>query len=159
MNQLLVWISEQAPLSRFGRASGNFSCLPDWDTVGRRHPLEIAWDLTLILAIFATNFFIIFIVSKSHTLWKPRHFFMAALCGANLLIGLDELYGLGLDLWPEWKLCVIYRTALGIPIQVYSLLLTLISIDRFVAVQFPFFYESSVNNTHVIPSSTHFFLI
>ena len=155
---LLAGMSKQVLTESFVLENKHNSlCLPDWDTMGPRHPLETAWDLSLVLAICATNVFLIVIFSTSHCLWRPRHLLMMALCVGNLLLGMDQLYGLGLDLWPQQKLCVIHRMTIGIPVHVNSLLSALISIDRFIAVQFPFFYQSSVSNFHVIPMSSSLF--
>ena len=154
---LLMRFKKRVSLGLLGPQKGNSPCLSDWGSVGQRHPLETTWDLTLVLATCITNLFIILVVSQSHSLWKPRHYLMAALCVANLLLGLQQLFSLGLDLWPDEKLCLIYRMTIGIPAQVNSLLLALVSMDRFVAVRFPFFYESSVNNFRVIRSSRSIF--
>ena len=128
--------------------------LVEWNTIGRRHPLETVWNVTLILVVFASNVFVILIVGTSQSLWRPRHLFMVALCVTNILFGLaQQLLGLAAQLWPEWGLCVIYQMTIGIPVQVHNILLTFISMYRFEAVKFPFLYASDVNNLQVIEAT------
>ncbi|OXA38135.1 uncharacterized protein LOC118433349 isoform X2 [Folsomia candida] len=134
---------------------------------GRRHPVaslptmtsdlwnkpytfwEGAWGLLLLVCIFAINIAVLWVVSRSRELWKPRHLWMACLCITDLFVGGHKALELLLLVWPQHELCVLQRATLGIPYVVNMLLLTLLSLDRFVAVRHPFFYSSSVSNKHV----------
>jgi hypothetical protein len=110
---------------------------------------EVAWGIILILGIFAINIAVLWVVSRSRELWKPRHLWMACLCVTDLFVGGHKALELLLLALPQRELCVLQRATLGIPYVVNMLLLTLLSLDRFVAVRYPFFYSASVSNKHV----------
>jgi len=42
-----------------------------------------------------------------------------------------------------------FSATLGIPYVVNMLILSLLSLDRFIAVRYPFFYSATISNKHV----------
>jgi len=112
---------------------------------------EVIWGVLLVAGIFGVNIWILWVVGRSRELWKPRHLWMACLCITDLFVGAHKIFELMLLIFPGTlrELCIIQKATLGIPYVVNMLLLTLLSLDRFIAVRYPFFYSASVSNKHV----------
>ncbi|CAG7786090.1 unnamed protein product [Allacma fusca] len=122
-----------------------------WTTFSESYPVgEMVWGFILLFGIFGVNGSVLWVVGKSRELWKPRHLWMACLCVTDLFVGGHKCLELLLLIWPQRELCVLQRATLGIPYVVNMLLLTLLSLDRFVAVRYPFYYSSSISNRHVL---------
>ena len=112
---------------------------------------EVIWGIALIAGIFGVNIWILWVVGRSRELWKPRHLWMACLCITDLFVGAHKVFEFILLILPGTlrELCIMQKATLGIPYVVNMLLLTLLSLDRFIAVRYPFFYSASVSNKHV----------
>ena len=127
----------------------------NWTMFSDTYPTgEIVWGVLLLISILGVNSSVLFVVSRSRELWKPRHLWMACLCVTDLFVGAHKCLELLLLMWPQRELCVLQRATLGIPYVVNMLLLTLLSLDRFVAVRYPFYYSATISNRHVSTVST-----
>jgi len=114
-------------------------------------PGEVVWGVLLVVGIFGVNLWVLWVVGHARELWKPRHLWMACLCVTDLFVGVHKVIELLLLVLPRpmQQLCIINKATLGIPYILNILLLTFLSLDRFIAVSYPFVYSSVASNRHV----------
>lgn len=70
---------------------------------------EFVWGGVLLIGIFSVNISVLWVVSKSRELWKPRHLWMACLCITDIFVGAHKALELLIFALPYRELCVLQR--------------------------------------------------
>lgn len=73
--------------------------------------VELIWGIILLLGIFSVNISVLWVVSRSRELWKPRHLWMACLCITDIFVGAHKALELLIVALPHRELCVLQRYA------------------------------------------------